>query len=92
MSQSAFRRAGMMFMAVWLSLSSATFSRDTALPVGMTAEQYQTLIDDIADAVVKKLEAAMNIDLDTGRGARTRRINSYPFIVDIAMRTARRRG
>ena len=52
------RFAGMMVAALLLCLSPAAFSKDKALPAGMTTDQYQSMVDDIADAVAKKLEAA----------------------------------
>ena len=57
-SQPVRRYAGMMFAALLLCLSPAAFAKDKALPEGMTADQYQSMVDDIADAVARKLEAA----------------------------------
>ena len=57
MTRSLCRFAGLMLAAALLSLPSAAVARDKALPEGMSADQYQTMVDDIADAVVKKLDA-----------------------------------
>src|SRR6185369_10425116 len=45
------------FSSALLSSTQAAIARDKPLPDGMTAEQYQTMVDDIANAVAKKLEA-----------------------------------
>ncbi len=57
MRQPVLRCAGTILAAALLFLSPATFARDKALPEGMTAEQYRTMVDDIADAVARKLDA-----------------------------------
>lgn len=57
-AQPVCRFAGMIFAAMLLCLPPAAFAKDKALPEGMTADQYQSMVDDIADAVARKLEAA----------------------------------
>src|SRR6185369_2240616 len=47
----------LILVAALLFLSSAAYAEDKKPPAGMTPEQYQSMVDDIADAVAKKLEA-----------------------------------
>jgi small-conductance mechanosensitive channel len=45
-----------LFLALLLLLSAAAFAQDKARPAGMSDEQYKSMVDDIADAVAKKLD------------------------------------
>src|SRR6185369_11182269 len=47
----------LILVAALLFLSSAAYAEDKKPPAGMTPEQYQSMVDDIADAVAKKLAA-----------------------------------
>jgi moderate conductance mechanosensitive channel len=47
----------LILVAALLFLSSATYAEDKKPPAGMTPDQYQSMVDDIADAVAKKLAA-----------------------------------
>jgi moderate conductance mechanosensitive channel len=51
-----------LFVALLLLLSSAAFAQEKARPAGMSDEQYKAMVDDIADAVVKKMEAGRKAD------------------------------
>lgn len=55
MRKTGYQFAGMILLAALLSLSSAAFAADKTLPAGMTADQYQSMVDDIANAVARKL-------------------------------------
>jgi small-conductance mechanosensitive channel len=46
-----------LLLALLLSLPLALFAQDKARPAGMTDDQYKAMVDDIATAVAKKLEA-----------------------------------
>jgi hypothetical protein len=54
LSPSMFRFAGMLCLAALLALSPA-HAQNKKPPAGMTPEQYQSMVDDIADAVAKKM-------------------------------------
>jgi small-conductance mechanosensitive channel len=45
------------FLALLLSLSCAALAQEKARPAGMSDDQYKAMVDDIADAVAKKMEA-----------------------------------
>jgi len=46
-----------LILALLLSLSMAAFAQEKARPAGMTDDQYKAMVDDIADAVVRKMDA-----------------------------------